>query len=193
MMTGTITPGVQEQKIDQAWDKTYEIRAPGEPMINIRAKTQIVIDGIVRYMGEQFSLPERQGLGLVGTGEAEQVIDPLRPLTWMDSAPGPLEQYNLPSDFSTQGSREGAIASNRGGQPGGQQSRQQVGWQTVVELQPQQFDNYRGGKGGMTPSSGQFWREGAVSATSGAVPLQQATWVEPGGPLAPGRGPDGKA
>ena len=45
----------------------------GEPNLSIRAKSQILSNGQTRYAGEVFNLPEREGLGLVGTGNAEQV------------------------------------------------------------------------------------------------------------------------
>lgn len=75
------------------WEKTYQtqMEGPQEPKLKIRAKTQIVVEGAIRYMGEEFELPERFALGLVGEGEAEQVIEKDRPWDWAQNAPGPYE------------------------------------------------------------------------------------------------------
>ena len=44
-----------------------------EPKLRVRALEHINVDGLPRHPGEEFELPERQALGLVGTGDAEQV------------------------------------------------------------------------------------------------------------------------
>lgn len=120
----------------QTVEKQNEIRAAGEPNLTVRARTQINVMGWTRYMGETFDLPQRCALGLVGIGLADQVIDLTRPLDWQQNAPGPHEPYTMPTDFATQGSREGGTAT-RGGVPGDQQTRQQAGALQATDLQPQ--------------------------------------------------------
>ena len=44
-----------------------------EPKLKVRAKTYLVIDGVEHQPGAVIELPERQALGLVGTGDAEQI------------------------------------------------------------------------------------------------------------------------
>lgn len=126
---------ITEQQV-QIVEKQNEIRATGEPNLTVRARTQIVVMGWTRYMGETFDLPQRLALGLVGIALVDQVIDPTRPLDWMQNAPGPHEPYTMVGDFATQGSREGGTA-NRGGEPGDQQTRQQAGAMQATDLQPQ--------------------------------------------------------
>lgn len=46
---------------------------PKEPKLRLRAKEHIVIDAVLYKPGEEFELPEREALGLVGQGQAEQV------------------------------------------------------------------------------------------------------------------------
>lgn len=98
------------------------------PTIKIRAKTQIVINGILRYMGECIDVPTIQGLGHVGQGESEQVVDETASLTWMVNAPGPREN-------TWQGSRESAAP---GQTPGQDAIRQQASAVSASGLEPQQ-------------------------------------------------------
>lgn len=123
-----------EQQVETV-EKQNELRAPDEPLLTVRARTQIVVMGWQRFMGEVFQLPQRFALGLVGEGQVDQVIDPVRPLDWMQNAPGPFEPYRLPSDFAVQGSREGGNEL-RGGVPGDMQLRQLAGAVQATDLQP---------------------------------------------------------
>ena len=76
----------------RAFEQFNEIPFAAEPLLNVRAKTQIVVDGVLRYMGEQWQMPEREALGLIGGGEAEQFTDDFdAPLWWTQNAPGPRE------------------------------------------------------------------------------------------------------
>jgi hypothetical protein len=45
----------------------------GELKLKLRAKSRIVVEGVVINAGQEFELPERQALGLVGTGDCEQI------------------------------------------------------------------------------------------------------------------------
>src|SRR6516165_2050054 len=127
----------------QLWEEQNEqyMKIPQpEPRLKVRAKTQLVSQGILRYMGEEWTLPERFALGLVGGGEAEQVIEEQRPVCWQQNAPGPIEHYF--------GSRE-----NRN--PGEQHERQQRGAISATLHQPQ-LDQTRqyGEPGGSGPGPG---------------------------------------
>lgn len=44
-----------------------------ETKLKIRAKTYLVLEGIAYQPGAVLELPEREALGLVGTGDAEQI------------------------------------------------------------------------------------------------------------------------
>lgn len=44
-----------------------------EPKLKVRALEHITVEGRPRKPGEEFELPEREALGLVGQGQAEQV------------------------------------------------------------------------------------------------------------------------
>ena len=131
------------------WERLNEIRSDDEPDLNLRAKTQTVSEGILRYMGEEFLAPERYALGLVGAGEVEQIIDDDRPVVWMQSAPGPKEADRGAN--ATQGSRES-------GDPdivvGEQKVRQQTGAEEATNRQ-RQLDQTRehGEPGGSALSS----------------------------------------
>lgn len=46
-----------------------------EPTLKLRAKAQINVDGVIIHAGQIFELPERHALGLVGTGNVEQIPD----------------------------------------------------------------------------------------------------------------------
>jgi hypothetical protein len=135
----------------QIWEKQNQIQMElpsPEPKLTVRSKTQIVSEGILRYMGETFQLPERFALGLVGEGEAEQVIEEQRPLNWMQSAPGPFEGDR--GDKAKQGSRESGDPDQAA--PGDQQQRQKQGAQFATEHQPQQdVTRQQGEPGGSGP------------------------------------------
>ena len=62
----------------------------GEINLTLRARSQILVNGQTRFAGEIFELPERQALGLVGTGGADQIPDsgPVPPST----ETGPMER-----------------------------------------------------------------------------------------------------
>lgn len=128
---------------NQIYEKQYELQAPDEPRIRIRTRTQIIVHGQVRYMGESFELPLREGLGFVGQGESEQVIDEKAPLTWTGNAPGPQEAQQGRA-AGAQGSRESQGPGQS--QPGGQQERQGEAYQQTSEHEAQQPLN-KSGKG----------------------------------------------
>lgn len=44
-----------------------------EPKLKLRARTYIIVNGTEYQPGDVFELGERQALGLVGTGDAEQI------------------------------------------------------------------------------------------------------------------------
>lgn len=138
---------------DQAlWEKHYQtqMQGPQEPKLKVRAKTQIVVEGVIRYMAEEFELPERFALGLIGEGEAEQVIEENRPYDWAQNAPGPYEgdrggELNEP----VLGSREPPR------QMGQQHTRQQTGAEAATTGQPQQdTTRQRGEPGGSVKPAG---------------------------------------
>lgn len=56
---------------------------PKEEKLKLRAKEYIIVDGVTHKPGEIFELPERQALGLVGEGQAEQIAagQPAEPAT----------------------------------------------------------------------------------------------------------------
>jgi hypothetical protein len=47
--------------------------APGEEMITLTARGYLTVAGMTIQAGQQFQLPLRAGLGLIGTGEADEV------------------------------------------------------------------------------------------------------------------------
>lgn len=99
-----------------------------EPQVTVRARSVIVVDGLVRYMGEEFQLGLRQALGFIMDNQVEQVIDATRSLGWILNNPGPIEdQY--------QGSRESAAP---GQTPGQQHTRQTTAWLHADTLTAQQ-------------------------------------------------------
>ena len=114
----------------QKYEGDYEIGSTGEPKLKLRAKTQIVVEGTIIFMGETFELPERAALGLVGEGEAEQYIEPDRPVDWEQNAPGPREAER--GEEPTQGSRE--LPKNLGRM----EKRQQYAAEQATLRQPQQ-------------------------------------------------------
>ena len=45
----------------------------GEKKFKLRAKDMVTVGGVTYKAGEEFELPEREALGLVGTGGAEEL------------------------------------------------------------------------------------------------------------------------
>ena len=127
----------REKKLDPAsdkaldiWERQNEIRAFAEPDISLRAKTQTVSEAIPRFMGENFTAPQRLALGLIGNGEVEQVIEQNRPVAWAQNAPGPLVFIPGDEDFpdpSAGRQQNGAFVAT---------DRQRLIDQTVFEGEP---------------------------------------------------------
>lgn len=46
---------------------------PGEKKLKLRAKEVLTVEGVTHPPGDEFELPEREALSLVGTGAAEQI------------------------------------------------------------------------------------------------------------------------
>ena len=120
------------KKAREIYERLNGIRSDCEPLLKLRAKTQLVVEGVLRFMGEEFKLPEREALGLIGGGEVEQVIDEDRPLSWMQSAPGPKEADR--GQRARQGSRE---SGDPGIVVGEQEERQQEGAEEATDHQRQ--------------------------------------------------------
>lgn len=136
------------RKAQDIYEDQNEIGSECEPRLHLRAKTQLVVEGVQRYMGEEFKLPERHALGFVGAGEVEQFVDCDRPLDWMQNAPGPREADR---GRTVEGSRESADPDSVVGE---QRKRQQEGAEDATELQ-RQLDQTRehGEPGGSARSS----------------------------------------
>lgn len=153
----TISP--TSRKAQRIYERVNEIRSDDEPDLQLRAKTQIVANGVLRYMGESFELPERQALGFVGGGEVEQVIDEDRPVVWMQNAPGPREADR--GARATQGSRESGDPDIEVGE---QQERQQEGAIEATELQRQLDQTRENGEPGGSALSSEDQMESGIGA-----------------------------
>ena len=46
----------------------------GEKKLKLRAKTYLVVHGKPIHAGEEFELPEREALNLIGMQEADQIV-----------------------------------------------------------------------------------------------------------------------
>ena len=63
------------QSRTEQWDKAQipDLGGKGEMKFKLRARVWLKVEGKVFGAGAHFELPERQALGLVGIGNAEQL------------------------------------------------------------------------------------------------------------------------
>ena len=80
--------------MEQEQPSTREDKMAGERKLKLRAKSQIVVDGVTRQAGEVFEMPEREALNLVGLGACEQIPAGVSGST---QAPGPEERTGTQS------------------------------------------------------------------------------------------------